>query len=166
MNRRSAARVKLSSSATATKARSSRVSRSTMPAGESTRQPGQSSTSPFGESEQRRDRLLGRGQRTLELEQEALALQAARVAGQRAGAPEHAVAGDDDRQRVAGDGAPDGASQLRAAAEPAGQLAVGRRLAVGDLGEKVPDPALEAVAGQRGGEVEGRALAGEILGQL
>src|SRR3954471_16304672 len=64
------------------------------------------------------------------VEQPALDVQAAGVARELAGRADDAVAGDDDRERVHGVRAADRAGD---AAELARDLAVGDRLAVGDL---------------------------------
>ena len=79
---------------------------------------------------------------------------------------DHAVAGDEDRDRVAADRPAD-----LAGGDPTADLGrqgpVGGRAAVGDLGKEVPDTALEGVAAVgRHGDVEGLALAGEVLLEL
>src|SRR5512145_1148216 len=62
----------------------------------------------------------------LEVEEEALALQAAAVAGEAAGRPDDPVAGHDDADRVAPVGQAD-STRGTWAAEPLGELAVGDR---------------------------------------
>src|SRR5262249_26837622 len=105
--------------------------------------------------------LLG----ALELEQEALALEATGVAGELAFLAHHPVAGNDDRERVAADGASDLSRQSRVAQLPR-HLAVGRRLPVGDAVDQLPDAPLELVADHGGLQVETGSLAGEVLSQL
>src|SRR3954447_17477749 len=99
----------------------------------------------------------------LVIEQGALGVQAAGIAGQGAVRADHAVTWGDDRDRVAAVGAADRAGNAR---ELAGELAVGDRLAVRDLAQARPDGALEggAVLGQR--QVERGPLAGEVLVEL
>src|SRR4051812_24965621 len=99
----------------------------------------------------------------LVVEQCALGRQAAGVARQRPVGADHAMAGRDDRDRVAAIGAAD---RPRDAAQHARELAVRDRLALRDLAQPRPDGALEggAALGQR--EVEARALAGEVFVEL
>src|SRR4051794_21911727 len=72
----------------------------------------------------------------LEAEQEALAVQPAAVARELAVGADDAVAGDDDRDRVRAVRGPDRAGRVRRA-HPMRDLAVGDRLAVGDLAQRV-----------------------------
>src|SRR6476646_9389570 len=67
----------------------------------------------------------------LELQEGPLAVEAAGVAGERAVLADDPVARADDRQRVRPDGSAHRARERRVA-EPARELPVGRRLAVGD----------------------------------
>jgi hypothetical protein len=71
----------------------------------------------------------------------------------------HAVAGDDDRDRV---GAAGLAHRPGDALDPPGELAVGLRGAVGDLAERAPDALLELSAARRQRQVEVLSLAGEV----
>src|SRR6202020_2115517 len=103
------------------------------------------------QSEQRRRRRLA--MRGLEIEQEALALKAAGVAGEPAALADDAVAGDDHREGIVANGTPHRASQGDVA-ELAGEVAVGGRLAVGNLLDETPDLALEAVPDPCYGESE------------
>src|SRR4051794_38301764 len=107
--------------------------------------------------------MVQRRNPSLVVQQRALGVQAAGVAGERAVRADHAVAGVDDRDRVAAVGAAD---RARDAAQLARELAVGGGLAMRDLAQPRPDGALElgAVLGQR--EVERGALAGEVLIEL
>jgi len=100
-----------------------------------------------------------------EVQEETLALQPAGVAGELAAPADDAVARDDHRERVAADGVAHPARQ-RGVTERAGELAVGRRLPVGDPVDEVPDVPLERVARGGGRQVEARALTGEVLGEL
>src|SRR5918994_2772204 len=101
----------------------------------------------------------------LELEQDALALEPAAVAGEGAVRADHAVARHDDRDRVAAVGEADGADLARVA-ERERERAVGGRLAIRDAEQQVPDAALEGGPGGAQLELELRALAGEVLGEL
>src|SRR3954470_12676016 len=84
------------------------------------------------------------------VEQPALHIQAAGVAGELAGRADDAVAGDDDADRVQDVGAADRAGEA-GVAELARDLAVGDGLAVRDLDQRVPHAPLElgALGGQR-----------------
>ena len=117
-----------------------------------------------GSEEPRGEHRRHRGD-ALELEQGGLALEPARVAGQGPVLADDPVARDDDGQRVAPDRAADPARQPRIA-QLAGQLAVGRGLAVGDLGDQAPDALLELVSVQGRREVEGGARSLEVLAEL
>src|SRR4051794_11674503 len=101
----------------------------------------------------------------LEIEQGALAFQAASVAGERPVGADDAVAGDDDGDRVAAIG---GADRARGpgALDALGELAVADRLAVGDRAQRLPDLLLERRAGERQVDVEVAPVAGEVLGEL
>src|SRR5215218_4348464 len=101
----------------------------------------------------------------LQLEQAALAVEPAAVAGQAAVAAEDAMAAHDDRERVAGVGGADGARQRRVA-QLARQLAVRRRLAVRNAADQRPDALLERVPGGGRREREGGARAAEVLAEL
>src|SRR3954452_8908411 len=101
----------------------------------------------------------------LEVEQRPLGRQPAAVAGERAVGADHAVARHDDRDRVLAVGGADGAERGRVP-DLAGDLAVGGGLPVRDLQQRIPDQALErrALGPQR--DVELRARAREVLGEL
>jgi hypothetical protein len=75
------------------------------------------------------------------------------------------VAGNDDRDRVAGVGRTNGASRARPP-DPYGKLAVVDRGAVGDRGQGGPHTPLELGTGRRQGQSEVGALAGEVLVEL
>lgn len=107
----------------------------------------------------------GRAPARLQLEQQALALEAASIAGQAPVGPDDAVAGNDDRDRIAAVGKPDRARGGGPAHTPC-ELAVGRRLPVWDLPQRLPDAALEGRAANHKRDVECGALAVEVLGQL
>src|SRR5215207_10009892 len=98
-------------------------------------------------------------------EQRPLALEPAAVADERAVGADDAVARDDDRDRVAAVGETDRAHGARVA-ELVGERTVGRRLAVGDLEQQRPHALLEGRSGRAELELELRALAGEVLGEL
>jgi hypothetical protein len=100
-----------------------------------------------------------------EVEQQALAVETAAVAGQGAGGADHPVAGEDDRDRVAAVGHADGPARA-GTAEPGGELPVAGGVAVGDVGEQLPHLPLEAGAAERDGEVEDGEVAGEVGVQL
>src|SRR4051795_3982961 len=103
----------------------------------------------------KRARSLSSEQRVLlDLEQGLLALDAAGVAGQRAVGTDHAVARDDDRDRVAAVGQADGARGGVGLAEPPRDLAVRRGVAVADREQLAPDRALELAAGRVERQVE------------
>src|SRR4051794_34400190 len=97
------------------------------------------------------------------VEQLALHIQAAGVAGELAGRADDAMAGDDDGDRVHGVRVADRAGD---AAQLTRELAVGDGLAVGDLDERVPDALLERGAARGELEVEALAVAGEVLVEL
>jgi hypothetical protein len=99
--------------------------------------------------EERRRRVLGFLRRCFELEEQPLALQPAGVAGELAVPAHDAVARDDDGERVAADGIADLARQ-RGAAQLDRELAVRRRVPVGDPVDEVPDLPLERVADDGG----------------
>src|SRR6266704_4153098 len=80
--------------------------------------------------------------RVLQLQELLLALQAAGVAGQLAGAGDDPVAGDQDAQRIAAHRGADLLGVL-AAAQPTGEVAVGGGLPVGNLRDQLPDTELE-----------------------
>src|SRR5687768_12513711 len=71
-----------------------------------------------------------------------LALEPSAVAHERAVRADHAVAGHDDRDRIAAVRQPDGAHAARVP-ELAGERSVGPGLAVGDLEQQGPHPPLE-----------------------
>ena len=87
-----------------------------------------------------------RQQRAFVLEQEPLHRQAAAEAGQRTVGADHAVAREDERQRVLAVRRADGARLLRAVAEAARLLAVADGLAVRDGREREPALTLELAA--------------------
>src|SRR3954452_10515884 len=97
------------------------------------------------------------------VEQLALHIQAAGIAGALAGRAGGAVAGDDDRDRVHGVRVADGAGD---AADLARELPVGDGLAVRDLDERVPHAPLELGAAGREPQVEPLAVTGEVLLEL
>src|SRR4051794_38852264 len=101
----------------------------------------------------------------LELEQGALHLDPARVAGERAVGADDAVARHDDRDRVQRVRAADGAAR-RGPADPRRDLGVRRGLAVRDRANLVPHAPLELRAGEPELEVELGALAREVLLEL
>ena len=105
------------------------------------------------------------GDALLEGEQAALGIEAAAVATDAAVGRDHAVAGDDDRDGVRAVGEADGAKGPGAAGG-AGDVGVAAGRAVGDLGERVPDGALERGAPQVEGDGEVAADAAEVLGEL
>src|SRR6266540_2850641 len=100
-----------------------------------------------------------------EVEQPALAVEPAAVAGEGAGGADDPVAGKDDRERVAAVRQADGAAGARPA-EPGGDAAVAGGVAVGDLGQQLPDAPLEVAAANRHAKVEDGALAGEVRLEL
>ena len=101
----------------------------------------------------------------LEVEEELLAPQPARVAPQRAVLADDAMAAHDDRQRVASDGLADPASQ-RPVSERVAQLAVRRGLPERDLVQERPDALFERVSVRIRGHIERRALSPQILPKL
>ena len=115
-----------------------------------------------GASEQPRRLHLGG---LLEFEQELLALQPARIAGQLTVAPDHTVARDDDAQRIAADGLAD-LLRRRAVGECGGEFSVGDRARRRGWRSAFSrrGAALVAVWGDR--QVEVSAVAGEVVGQL
>src|SRR5215207_7645601 len=118
---------------------------------------GQHHECPSSPSEQPRD---------LQVEQRLLALEPARIAGQRSVRPDDAVARHDDRDRV---GAVRGADRARdhgLVAQAPGDVAIARGLAVRDALQLGPDLLLELRALARERQVELRTFAGEVLPQL
>ena len=103
--------------------------------------------------------------RRLQLQQRPLALQAARVPGQLPVRADHPVARHHDAQPVAGVGHPHLLRQ-RGVAELAGQLAVAAGLPVRDRRHQGPHLPVERFAVQIEVQLEGGALAGEILAEL
>src|SRR5262249_7039826 len=103
--------------------------------------------------------------RALESEQEALALEPARVAPQPSVLADHAVARDDDRERVATHRLAD-ATGHPAAAQTGRQLAVRHGLAERNGPEQRPHPLVEGVAARRRPQLEARAIAREIVAEL
>src|ERR1700686_4050352 len=98
----------------------------------------------------------------LMLEQPALALDAAAIAGQRAVGTDDAVAGYDDADRVGAVGEADGPHRPRPADTPR-ELAIGDRRAARDVAQRAPHRALERRAGGLHRHiVDGREIAGEI----
>ena len=92
-------------------------------------------------------------------------VEAAAVAGQRAVGADHAVAGDDDRDRVAVVGAADRARR-GGLADRARDVAVAGGLAERDPEQRRPDRLLERGPPGRQPQIEARALAREVLLQL
>src|SRR5262245_11434075 len=84
---------------------------------------------------------------TLEVEEELLPAQVAREAAEAAVARDHAVAGDDERDRVRAARLADGASGAWLA-QRLRDARVRADLAAGDLRDLAPDAGLEAVLGQ------------------
>src|SRR6185437_4456117 len=84
---------------------------------------------------------------------------AAAIAAERAAGRQHAVAGNEDRQRVAAAGLAHGA---RSRGERPGEIAIAARLAVGDVAHELPDAQLEGRAARLQRQVERFELAGEI----
>ena len=114
----------------------------------------------------RADAGRGGGDRgVLQREQRPLAGKAAGVSGQRAVRADDAMAGNDDRQRIA---ARRGArrADARRSARARRELAIGDRRAVAHAGDRLPDIALERRADRRQRHVERDALAREIFGEL
>lgn len=102
---------------------------------------------------------------TLQPQQIRLGLQASREAGEGAACPDYAVAGGDDRDRVAAVG---GAHRPRrgGAAERAGDLSVAARLAERYRQQRVPHALLEIGAPEIQRQIEGLAPPREIIGEL
>ena len=84
--------------------------------------------------------ISARLERSLQLQQDALALHPAAVAGERAGGAHDAVARHDHGDRVAAVGHPDGPGAVPGPAQPRGDLAVRRGGAVGDRRAAPPTP--------------------------
>src|SRR4051812_33948328 len=103
--------------------------------------------------------------RALMLEQPALALESARVAGQTSVGADDAVTRDDDRDRVAAHRRADGADGLRGA-YATGQLGIADGLAEPDGAERLPDPKLELGAAEGQRQVELPPASREELGEL
>src|SRR5579872_542301 len=99
------------------------------------------------------------------LEQPALALEAAAVAGERAGRADQPVTRNDDGDRVVAVGVPHRPRRARTA-EVRSELAVGAGLAVGDVGEGVVDAALERGPAGLHREVECSTFAREVPADL
>src|SRR3954470_24373243 len=97
-----------------------------------------------------------------EIEQRALHLEAARVAGERAVRADHPVARHYHRHGVAPVRAADRAGRARTA-DPARDLGIRGGLAVRDRPHLVPHAALERRALELDGELELGAFAGEVL---
>src|SRR5579862_198595 len=95
------------------------------------------------------------------LQQGALALQTPAVAGEGAVLAYSAVAGDDDRHRIRGAGAADGADGF-GVAEAAGDLGVGAGAAGGDGAQLFPDAPLERRRLDVEGQVEVRPAAVQV----
>src|SRR5262245_46795792 len=102
---------------------------------------------------------------SFEFKQEFLALDAAAVAGQLAVRPDHAVAGNDDRDRVAAIRRADSARGFRIA-DPPRQLAITDRRAVGNLSQFGPDTLLKRRAAGCKGQIELGQFAREVCSQL
>lgn len=109
--------------------------------------------------------MLRRAVGGLQVEQEPLALQAAGVAGELAAFADDPVTGDDHRKRVAAHSPADLASQSRVAQLPR-QLAVSSGTPIRDAVDQDPRAPLELIAAGPRRQLEGRSLAGEVLGQL
>src|SRR6185312_7825667 len=109
--------------------------------------------------------LAGRAHPPLVIEQPALSLEPAAVADETSRGADQAVAGDDDREGVAAVRQPRRTGGSRAA-DGGRQLAVGARLAIGDPEQRPPHDALELAPGEPQGQLECRALAGEVLLEL
>src|SRR5215467_5665787 len=106
-----------------------------------------------------------RGPCVLDLEQGALPVQAACVAGQLACAADHAVAGDHDAQRVAAHCGTD-VPRIRPGRQCAREIAVGGRLPVGDAGYQLPDPPVEVGAVDLHGQLERTPVPAEVFAEL
>ena len=94
-----------------------------------------------------------------------LNLQPAGIAGERAVRTDDAVAGDDDRDRVAVVGHADGTAGARIA-DGGGELAIGARLAIGDGAQRRPDPLLKCGAARGERQVECPPRARKVFPQL
>lgn len=104
--------------------------------------------------------------RLLQIEQAPLHLQAAGVTAEAAVAAEHAVAGDDERDRVARAGRAGGADRALVAGD-AGEVGVGAGLAVGDRGDALAGAEEEAARQLPvDRQLEGVAAAGEVVVEL
>lgn len=90
-------------------------------------------------------------------------MQASTVAAQGAVGGDHAVARDDDRDRVRAVGAADRAAGAGALAEFAGDVEIGAGLPEGDRQETVPDGELEGCADKIESNIEALAAAREVL---
>src|SRR5258707_4295438 len=101
----------------------------------------------------------------LVLEQPALAVEASPVSDERALRPDHAMAGNDDRERVAAVGETGGTGRARTA-DARRELTVGAGLRVRDGSQRPPHTALKLAPGDLQGKLELRALAGEVLLEL
>ena len=99
------------------------------------------------------------------VEQKFFAIEPAAKAHELAIRADHAMARDDDRDRVLPAGSSDCARQ-RAIANRRGDFAVGAGLAEWDQGELVPDVSLEPVAIHLKREVKRCSLPGEVLVEL
>ena len=103
----------------------------------------------------------------LEVEQQPLGRQAARVAGEPAAGTQHPVARHDDQHRVAGHRRAHGARAVVDEPELGGESAVGGGLAVPDARQGVQDaPVRRPYPGQVDRDGELAQLAGEVGGQL
>src|SRR3954452_2116939 len=98
------------------------------------------------------ERQLPRSLPRLVVEQPCLAVEPPAVPGQGAVAADDAVAGDDDRDRVAAVGEADGTCGA-GTPDASRQLAVADPLTEGDAHQLVPDAALEGRSLQREGQV-------------
>ena len=103
--------------------------------------------------------------RLLEFEQKLLAFEPARVAGQLAVASDHAMARDDDAQRVAADGLADLLGR-RAVGERGGEFPIGDGFAVGDGGQQLPDAVLRSSPRSEVGRSKSVRSAGQVIRQL
>ncbi len=101
------------------------------------------------------------GARRLEREQRLLAIEPAAVTGQRPVRSDHAMAGNEDRDRIAAVRRADGTHRGRPA-HASRDLRIADRLAIGNSAERVPDARLEWRADRRERQVERNALAREV----
>src|SRR5690606_6273877 len=106
-----------------------------------------------------------RWDRAFQLQQEMLGRQAAAEAGEGAVGADHAVAGQDDRQRVAAVGGADRAHRC-GAADAQRKLRIADGAAIGDIPQRQPYLALERRALRRQRQLEAAALAIEVFLQL